>query len=64
MDASISINGIIHSVKSGKAIGDTIHNLGHSPDTFIFVVNGKPVPMDIKIEEGMKIDAIKVASGG
>jgi len=53
-----------HEVESGKTICDAVRSIGHMPDAFIFIVNGRPVPMDTLTADGMVIKAVKVASGG
>jgi sulfur carrier protein len=64
MGATIAIIGKAHSVTSGQTICDAVRKLGLAPDTFIFMIDGRPVPMDTPIEDGVSIRAIKVASGG
>ena len=64
MSAKIMISGKEHEVSSGQTICDAVHSLGFSPDAFIFMINGKPVPMDTPIHDGIRIKAVKVASGG
>ncbi|MCL2318003.1 MAG: MoaD/ThiS family protein [Methanomassiliicoccaceae archaeon] len=64
MAAKITILGKEHDVSSGTTICDAVRSIGHMPDAFIFIVNGRPVPMDSAITEGMVIKAVKVASGG
>ena len=53
-----------HCVESEITICDAVRSIGLAPDSFIFMVNGKPVPMDTLIADGDTIKAIKVASGG
>jgi len=49
-------------------IGDTIEknilNFGRLPDTFLYILNGKPVPMTAVVKENDEIKAVRIASGG
>jgi len=53
-----------HEIACGMTICDAVRSLGYTPDAFIFIINGRPVPMDTPIADGMIIKAVKVASGG
>ncbi|MDR1690442.1 MAG: hypothetical protein LBR42_01185 [Candidatus Methanoplasma sp.] len=64
MDAKVELGGKEHTASVGIAIGDAVRSIGYAPDAFIFMVNGRPVPMDMPVADGMIIKAIKVASGG
>jgi sulfur carrier protein len=62
--AKISISGIEHETVCGMTICDAMRSLGFTPDAFIFMVDGRPVPMDTPTTDGVLIKAVKVASGG
>ncbi|MDR2846463.1 MAG: MoaD/ThiS family protein [Candidatus Methanoplasma sp.] len=64
MTATIAIGKETFEVTAGKTIESAVAEIGGYPDTFIFIVNGKPVPMDTPIEDGIVVKAVKVASGG
>ncbi|MCQ2084576.1 MAG: hypothetical protein MJZ21_00330 [archaeon] len=64
MSASMTIGGKTIEVASGQTIESAVRNAGMIPDAFLFVVNGKPVPMDTPITDEITIKALKVASGG
>jgi sulfur carrier protein len=64
MGAKIIIGGKEHNATIGMTICDVVHSIRFSPDIFIFVIDGKPVPMDTPVFDGAVIKAIKVASGG
>ncbi|MDR1955173.1 MAG: hypothetical protein LBP82_04405 [Candidatus Methanoplasma sp.] len=64
MGAKAEINGIEHDIACGVTIADAVRSLGLAPDTFIFMKDGRPVPMDTTIADGFFIKAVKVASGG
>lgn len=48
----------------GTSIEDCVRSKGYTPDSYIFVIAGRPVPMDSCPESGAEIDAIRAASGG
>jgi len=64
MGAMISIDGKEHGVACGQTICDAVRSLGLAPDAFIFMADGRPVPMDTPIADGAVVKAVKVASGG
>ena len=64
MSAKVMISGTTHDIACGSTIADAVRSLGFAPDAFIFIIEGKPVPMDTLIGEGIHIKAVKVASGG
>ncbi|MDR3283442.1 MAG: hypothetical protein LBS92_07555 [Candidatus Methanoplasma sp.] len=64
MSATIFIGKDRHSVPADGSIGLAFGTIGGLPDTYIFLVKGVPVPMDMPVEDGMEIKAVKVASGG
>lgn len=37
---------------------------GMNPDSFLFLINGRPVPMDTVPESSQTVLAVRVASGG
>jgi sulfur carrier protein len=39
-------------------------NAGRHPDAFIFLVEGRPVPVTMMIKSDMEIETVRVASGG
>lgn len=50
--------------RAGTTIETAVRESGFLPDAYIFLVNGRPMPMDTPMEDTMNIKAIKVASGG
>ena len=64
MTAEITINGKTYEVESGVTIADAVRGTGNNPSSFLFAVDGNPVPMDSPIQDDWLIKAIKVASGG
>ena len=48
---------------NGK-LEDLIRKWGFHPDSFLYVMEGVPIPADTEIVEDDKVDAIRVASGG
>jgi|GEM_PF-461171 len=49
-------------------IGDTIEKnilaSGRLPDTFLYILNGNPVPMTAVVKKDDEIKAVRIASGG
>ncbi|MCL2295691.1 MAG: hypothetical protein FWC29_01235 [Methanomassiliicoccaceae archaeon] len=64
MSAKITISGKEHDVLCGSTICDAVRALGLAPDAFIFMMDGRPVPMDTVMVDGTAVKAVKVASGG
>ena len=64
MSGTVELNGNVIEAKAGETVEVLMRRSGVIPDAYLFLVNGKPVPMDTPIEDGMNIRAIKVASGG
>jgi len=64
MGAKMAIGGKEHEMECGQTIADATRSLGLAPDAFIFIIGGRPVPMDTLITDGIQIKAVKVASGG
>ncbi len=64
MNGTVEISGNVIQAETGETIEALMRRSGIIPDAFLFLINGKPVPMDMPIEDGMNIRAIKVASGG
>ena len=51
-------------VPSGSSLEDAVRGAGMTPDSFIFLVGGRPVPMDTVPDEEASVTALRVASGG
>ncbi len=45
-------------------IDDLMKSWGFYPDSFLYLMNGTPVPSDTVITGSQEADAIRVASGG
>jgi sulfur carrier protein len=52
------------NVDTGTTIENAMISAGKHPDAFLFLLNGRPVPMTLVPEDGMYIEALRVASGG
>lgn len=52
------------SVQSEGTIQSAVSSLNKNVDSYLYLIDGVPVPMDIEPEDGASIDAIRVASGG
>ncbi len=51
-------------VPAGSTIQEAVSVAGEHPDAFIFMVGGRPVPMDTVPPEDAEVRAVRVASGG
>lgn len=51
-------------VEAGRTIADALSSMGRFPDTFIFLMEGRPVPMTSVISDDDEIEAVRIASGG
>ena len=60
----IQISGQEHQVAKGKTVQQAVSDLGFHPDSFLYLVDGRPVPMDTVIADSMTVRAMRVASGG
>ncbi len=45
-------------------IDDLMRSWGFYPDSFLYLMDGVPVPSDTEITGGQEVEAIRVASGG
>lgn len=64
MACRITVSGKTKEVPAGTRIMDAAREAGVVPDAYLFLVDGRPVPMDTPMEDGQSVRAIKVASGG
>jgi len=60
----ILLLGKENEVQSGQTIQEAVTGLGLHPDSFLYLVESKPVPMDTVITDNMVVKAMRVASGG
>ena len=51
-------------VPEGSTIQEVVSSAGEHPDAFIFMIGGRPVPMDTVPPEDAEVRAVRVASGG
>lgn len=59
---NLLIQGRTEAVLDGETIEDAVRRLGMHPDSYLYVIEGRPVPMDIIPHGDVKI--LRVASGG
>lgn len=62
--AIITMNGKDTELEIKGTIADALRSMDIPPNTFLFLVDGIPIPSDTPLREGMRIQTIKVASGG
>lgn len=60
----IIIMGKEIQVGSGITIEQAILDNGYHSDSFLYMIDGRPVPMDTVIGDPAVVKAIRVASGG
>ena len=61
---SIVLSGRILEATAGQTIEEAMRSNGFHPDSYLYMVDGKPVPMDTVISDTDNVRAIRVASGG
>ena len=52
------------SIQSEGTIQSAVSGLNKNVDSYLYLIDGVPVPMDIEPEDGASVVAIRVASGG
>lgn len=62
--ATVTIGSGRIEVGVGETIQSAVSRAGQHPDAFIFMISGRPVPMDTVPTEDAEIRAVRVASGG
>ncbi len=60
----IIITGREIEIPSGTTIEAAVSENGLHPDSYLYLINGRPVPMDTVIGDGDVVKAMRVASGG
>ncbi len=60
----ISVSGKSIEASSGMTIEQVISENGLHPDSYLYLIDGKPVPMDTVVSEETFVKAMRVASGG
>jgi sulfur carrier protein len=51
-------------IKENDTIERTMISAGKHPDAFLYLLNGRPIPMTTVPENDSIIEAVRVASGG
>lgn len=64
MSVVITMYGKNIEVDAIGTVSDALRSLNIRPNTFLFLVDGTPIPSDTPLKDGMTIQTIKVASGG
>lgn len=64
MSGKVTVKDRIIDAETGQTIESAMRSAGLVPDAFLYLVDGRPVPMDTAITDGMNVQAVKVASGG
>ncbi len=64
VEAIITMNGKDTRVNTGGTVAEALLSMDIRPNAFLFLIDGTPIPSDTPLKDGMKIQAIRVASGG
>jgi len=64
MTARIIIGKEVLNIVAEITIEDAMISCGKHPDAFLFLINGRPVPMTTILEDEVSVEALRVASGG
>lgn len=62
--AKIRFQGRDIEVPAGTTIESAVVSEGLHPDSYLYLIDGKPVPMDTEVPEDAEVRAVRVASGG
>lgn len=62
--ASLLISDLCVLLEDGETIQAAASRAGQHPDAFIFLIGGRPVPMDTVPPGDAEVRAVRVASGG
>ena len=60
----ITVSGKEYDAKTGSTICDSMSSNGFHPDSYLYLIDGKPVPMDTVVSDETVVKAMRVASGG
>jgi len=58
------VSGEMYIVASGETIEEAVSKEGMHPDSYLYMMDGKPVPMDTVLTEESEVKVLRVASGG
>lgn len=58
------ISGRVLEAPSGISVAEAFRSIGMNPSAYVFIIDGRPVPMDSDVADGVLVRAVKVASGG
>lgn len=62
--AKILLSGRALDMAPGKTISDAVSSEGLHPDAYLYLIGGRPVPMDTVPPQDTEVKAVRVASGG
>ena len=60
--ADVKVAG--RSFSGNGRIDELMQSWGFYPDSYLYIMEGVPVPSDTVISDDEKVDAVRVASGG
>lgn len=60
----IVLQGKSIEAAGGSTIEEAVSSSGLHPDAYLYLIDGRPVPMDTVMDETTVVKALRVASGG
>jgi len=51
-------------VSAGITVEKAVSSAGKLPDTYLYLLNGRPIPMTSTLDDGDVVEAVRIASGG
>ncbi len=58
------VSADVYIVASGITIEEAVSKEGMHPDSYLYMMNGRPVPMDTVLSDESEVKVLRVASGG
>ena len=62
--ANLVVSGKKIKVDEGVTIEQAVISNGMHPDAYLYLIGGKPVPMDTELVGDVDVKVVRVASGG
>ncbi|MBQ8178894.1 MAG: hypothetical protein IJ026_00395 [Candidatus Methanomethylophilaceae archaeon] len=62
--AKLIVSGREHLIADGETVASAATAAGLRPDSYLFLCDGTPVPMDSTVSPDSEVRALRVASGG
>ncbi len=62
--AKLLLSGRSLDIAPGTTISDAVSSEGLHPDAYLYLIDGRPVPMDTVPPQDAEVKVMRVASGG